>query len=111
MAYRAKIPAGPRLEKFSASYTPAVVSAASAACEQVSKLCWGTTSAEDNSGDIYADLDKCMILPIHEPACKKATENLGSDISSKEYKFSGPFLEETLANLTALVGGKPLKRT
>ena len=46
MAYRAKIPAGPRLEKLSVSYTPAVWSAASAACEQVSKPCRKTNSAE-----------------------------------------------------------------
>ena len=33
--------------------------------------------------DVYADLDKCMPLPIYKPASEEVTENLGRDILHK----------------------------
>jgi hypothetical protein len=47
-----------------------------------------------NNCDIYADLDKYIPLPIHENAGHKATKNLGSDISSQEYKFWGTSISQ-----------------
>jgi hypothetical protein len=47
LAYRAKIPAGPTLEKFSVSYRFAALSAASASCKRVSNIFLRNASAQE----------------------------------------------------------------